>query len=257
MRLLVVEGNAQSGSHRIAGLGGKPYHQGYADTLRRLQPGAEIVWAFPSESGANALPDRFAFSDFDGAAWTGSSLDVYIDSPPVRNQLAFAEKLFASGVPIFGSCWGLQILTQALGGRVHRNPRGREIGVAAPITLNAAGRAHPMYAGKADRFPAFTVHLDEVIEPVPGGTLLAANPMSPVQAFAYENAGGRFWGVQYHPEFDRATMGLIYDRLRPALIEEGLFASDAEVDAAKAALTKAPNVFDQIELRNWLGSLTA
>ncbi len=256
MRILIVEGMEQTGVTRVRDAGGTPYHEGYAKVLQAIDPALECVPAFPSEDGTQALPDGFAFSDFAGAAWTGSYLDAFSQVPSVLNQLNFAEKLFAAGVPIFGSCWGLQIITTALGGRVHRIPKGREIGVSRSITLTEAGKDHPMFKGKQNRFEAFTVHLDEVIEPAQGTTLLASNDHSNVQAMAGEQSGNWFWATQYHPEFGADDMVFLYGRLARLLVEEGLYETEEEARGAGTALTKGPEAYDRIELRNWLAAIS-
>ncbi|MBN4046457.1 type 1 glutamine amidotransferase [bacterium AH-315-P15] len=256
LRLLVVEGNTEHGSARIAECGGKPYAQGYSAVLKDLRDDIECTAVFPSEDGANSLPPGVTFDDFEGAVWTGSALNAYDDVPPVLNQLRFAENLFASGTPIFGSCWGLQIVTRALGGRVRKNPKGREIGIATDICLNAEGRAHPMFEDKAFCFDGFAVHTDEIEDPAPGSRILASNTMSAIQALSIES-GGRFWGVQYHPEFDAHDVAIIYKRLAPDIVREGLFTDLDAVTIAARNLQVGEQAFDRLELKNWLKTLGA
>ena len=77
-------------------------------------------------------------------------------------QIELVRAALTTGTPLFGSCWGLQVITAAAGGSVRKNPKGREIGFGRGIRLTEAGRKHPMYVGKLDVFNAPTVHLDEV-----------------------------------------------------------------------------------------------
>ena len=97
-------------------------------------------------------------------------------------QVDLVRAALNTGTPVFGSCWGLQVITAAAGGSVRKNPKGREIGFGRGIRLTEAGRKHPMYVGKLDVFNAPTVHLDEVDTVPPGTTVLATNAMSAVQA---------------------------------------------------------------------------
>ncbi len=60
---------------------------------------------------------------YDGVAFTGSSLDVFDDIPEVTRQIELARAVFATGTPLFGSCWGLQVMSVAAGGTVCRNPK--------------------------------------------------------------------------------------------------------------------------------------
>ena len=134
-----------------------------------------------------------------------------------------------TGTPVFGSCWGLQIITVAAGGAVRKNPKGREIGFGRGIRLTEAGRKHPMYVGKLDVFNAPTVHLDEVETLPPGATVLASNAMSDVQSVEIRTKGSIAWGVQYHPEYPLRELAAIVRRIGTRLIDEGFFADEADI----------------------------
>jgi GMP synthase (glutamine-hydrolysing) len=99
------------------------------------------------------------------------------------------------------------------------------------------------------------VHLDEVAEVAPGTNVLASNAMSPVQAASIEVSGGRFWGVQYHPEFNAADMLRIFGAIGEGLVTEGTYESQKAVDAMCEHFRTGPNNYDRIELKNWLASL--
>lgn len=272
-QVLVIEGNARATSETMESLGGQPYATSYAALLESISPDVTCSIAQPSENGVDCLPEGKSLSDFDGFVWTGSALSCYQDCPEVPNQIDFAKEILASGKPIFGSCWGLQIIVNALGGSVRANPNGREIGIGRDIKLSEAGAAHPMYDGKDSPFDALEVHLDEV-ETIPdGAVVLASNDMSEVQALALETDDVDFWGVQYHPEFDFATVALVMKRLKQLLQDEEIAKSDAEVeewiaafskmDVEDAARRKAFRKFDltrsvtepahrHLEISNWL-----
>src|SRR4051812_33896605 len=209
-RLLVVEGNtAELRADHIAA-GGQVMSDGYADVLRNLLPEAVVDICYPADPGAN-LPIG-GLEGYDGVAITGSALNVYDAGPAIEPQIELARAILKSRTPLFGSCWGLQVITVAAGGTVRANPKGREIGVARRIALTKAGREHPMYAGKGSVFDAVTVHLDEVETLAPGTTVLAANAQSRVQAAEIKIDGAVAWAVQYHPEFSLAEMAAIVRR---------------------------------------------
>jgi GMP synthase (glutamine-hydrolysing) len=136
-----------------------------------------------------------------------------------------------SGTPIFGSCWGLQLLTVAAGGQVRRNPKGREIGFGRSIRLTDEGRKHPMYVGKPAVFNAPTVHLDEVETLPPGAKVLATNQMSDIQSAEIRYNGTVAWGVQYHPEYPLREIAAIVRRIGAKLIEEGFFLDETDLKA--------------------------
>lgn len=178
---------------------------------------------------SETLPPGIALTDFDGVAWTGSALSATSSEPPVRRQIELARQVFEAGVPCFGSCWGLQIVCAALGGTVRANPKGTEIGVARRIRLTPAGAAHAMHRDKGAVFDAVAIHRDEVATLPTGATVLATNAMSDIQAVEITNGRGRFWGVQYHPEFDLGTIRLLIERDRDDLIDQGLFRDHDDV----------------------------
>jgi GMP synthase (glutamine-hydrolysing) len=227
-RLLVIEGNTAAGRARHQAAGGTAASEGYANLLRELLPGAVADIAYPADSGAN-LPDRMGLEGYDGIAITGSALHIYHGGPEIQRQVDLARTLLGTGTPVFGSCWGLQLLTVAAGGSVRRNPKGREIGFGRAIRLTAAGREHPMFAGKADSFEAVTVHLDEVETIPPDTSVLALNAMAGVQAAELRRNGTVAWGVQYHPEYSLQELAAIVRRTGTKLVEEGFFATETDL----------------------------
>src|SRR3954469_11301983 len=227
-RLLVIEGNTPENRAQHVAAGGTVASTGYAALLQELLPGAVVDICFPADPGAN-LPNGQALEGYDGIAITGSGLHVYEASPAVTNQIELVRTALKSGTPVFGSCWGLQVLTVAAGGVVRKNPKGREIGFGRRIKLTEPGRKHPMYVGKPEVFNAPTVHLDEVETVAPGTTILATNDVSDVQSAEIRVNGAVAWGVQYHPEYPLREIAAIVRRIGPRLIDEGFFLDTKEI----------------------------
>lgn len=234
-RLLVIEGNTAEARARQVQFGGQAASEGYAQVLRELCPGAVTDICYAADPGAN-LPDGGGIAGYDGIAITGSSLNIYNGGPEIAQQVALLRTVFDTGVPVFGSCWGLQILTVAAGGSVRRNPRGREVGFSRAIRLTPEGAAHDLFAGKPGVFEAMTVHLDEVETLPEGARLLAGNAHSQVQAAEIRAGRSVCWAVQYHPEYPFREMAAIFRRISPALVDEGFFADTASEDAFIADL---------------------
>jgi len=88
-----------------------------------------------------------------------------------------------------------------------------------------------MYAGKPRVFDAFTSHQDEITGLPAGAIALAANDFSAVQAVAVEHRGGRFWAVQYHPEYDLHELARLAQLRTPGLVAQGSFANEAAAAA--------------------------
>jgi GMP synthase (glutamine-hydrolysing) len=229
-RLLVIEGNSPQTMSEHVAAGGVPASKGYANLLRELLSGAAVDICYPGDAAA-ALPAGAALEGYDGIAITGSSLHVYNGGPEVLRQVELVRSVLPTGTPLFGSCWGLQVIAAAAGGSVRKNPKGREIGFGRGIRLSEAGRKHPMYVGKLDVFNAPTVHLDEVDSLPPGSTVLASNAMSAVQSVEIRTEGSVAWGVQYHPEYPLRELAAIVRRIGTRLIGEGFFADESDMKA--------------------------
>ncbi|MGJ5175679.1 type 1 glutamine amidotransferase [Bradyrhizobium oligotrophicum] len=272
LKLLVLEGNSLAGRRRWAEIAGRTPSESYADVLRGLAPEAAVDIATPADADARLQQPIDAYQ---GIVITGSALNIYQREPESLRQIELVRTIFAQGVPMFGSCWGLQLATVAAGGEVLLNPAGREVGFARKIALNEAGRAHPMHAGRGAVFDAPAIHSDIVTRLPPDATVTARNAMSKVQAAEIRSGRGRFWGVQYHPEFSLQDVAWVIRRIGQPLIDEGFFAGLAELERYAADLATlyrdrdrrdilwrlgldqdvANDVLRLAEISNWLASL--
>ncbi|HXT06656.1 MAG TPA: type 1 glutamine amidotransferase [Roseiarcus sp.] len=227
-RLLVAEGNSAEGRRRIVSFVGQTPSESYAAVLRELAPEATVDICFPADADAR-MPAPL--DSYDGVAITGSSLTIHLREPESLRQVEFARAAFALGLPMFGSCWGLQVATVAAGGEVRANPRGREVGFARKVTLTDAGRAHPLHSGRGLAFDAPAIHADEVATLPPGAAVTATNAMSQVQAAEIRAGASVVWAVQYHPEYSLADIAAVVRRYGQRLVDDGLFASLADLEA--------------------------
>jgi GMP synthase (glutamine-hydrolysing) len=273
-RILVFNGTPQAAESRLVEAGSRTY-----DTLireafdRHLADRAKIDYFTLRIADGERLPQGLGIVDFDGVWISGSPFNAYrLDQRSVQAQIDLVREIWEKGVPALGSCWGLQLMTVALGGTVHLNPRGREVGVARRINQTSEGRAYVMHHDKAPTFEALCVHEDEVAALPPFGTVLASNDVSRVQAAVMTDGDRCFWGVQYHPEFDLATIAAIIATRMEIHLREGLASSEEDVAAIVAdyrALATDPlrrdlaskhgvgaDILDPgqrtLEFRNWL-----
>jgi len=230
-RVLIIDGNRAAIRDQQVAAGGSPSGEGYACTLEYL---AEVRCDIVRPADAEVRLGR-PLDAYDGVAITGSALNVYDGGAHIERQIELARATFTAGVPFFGSCWGMQVAVAAAGGRVRPNPLGREFGFARRIELSEAGRRHPMFGGKPAVFEAIAVHRDDIGELPAGALVLAANDMG-VQALELRHGRGVFWGVQYHPEYSFAEIAACAVRYGAKLIDDGLFADRAELDAFVADL---------------------
>ena len=138
-----------------------------------------------------------------GVIVLGGEMGVYQTEryPYLDRVRAFMKETVAAGVPLLGICLGGQLLAQVLGGEV-RSPSPHGEKGSHPVRLTGAGRLDPLFRGVPDPFSAFQLHNDSFAPP-PSALLLADSAACPAQAFRFaENA----YGVQFHPEVDRAIV---------------------------------------------------
>jgi GMP synthase (glutamine-hydrolysing) len=175
------------------------------------------------------LPDPASAA---GAIVTGSAAMVSDREPWSEATGRWLADAVRVGTPVLGICYGHQLLAQALGGRVGRNPRGREIGtVEVRFESAVAGDALLGFLGSRVQF--HTSHLESVLELPAGSRRLASSRLDPNHAFS---VGERAWGIQFHPEFDADIMRG-YLEGRRAQVE----AESTDVDALLAAVRDTPD----------------
>ena len=232
-RILVIDGNRAATREQQVAAGGQGSGEGYVSVLQRLAPlDCDIVR--PAD-GVVQFPAGVGLGDYDGAAISGSALNIYDGGAHIERQIELTRAVFDNGVPCFGSCWGMQVAVTALGGRVRPNPLGREFGFARRIAMTESGRQHPMYREKPAVFEAVTVHRDDIEQLPPGAVVLASSDMG-LQAVELQHGRGRFWGVQYHPEYSYTEIAATTLRYAEVLLRERWFVDRAALDAFVADL---------------------
>jgi GMP synthase (glutamine-hydrolysing) len=224
-RILIFDGAPAQSQRVIASHGGPNNSQMFERALSLHQGGLDFHTL--NVADGERLPEGLALIDFDGIVITGSPLSVYKTRPEVTRQIELAREAFQSGVPMYGSCWGLQLMTATLGGVVRLNPEGRELGVARNIVPTEAGSGHFLFSGKPKAFDALCSHQDDVATLPPDAIALASNGMSDVQAAEISRGSSHFIGVQYHPEHTLATTAAIIEARQDRLVTEG-FAKSPE-----------------------------
>jgi GMP synthase (glutamine-hydrolysing) len=155
--------------------------------------------------------------DYAGVLVTGSGAMVTEREEWSERSAAWLRDAAAAGRPLFGICYGHQLLAHALGGTVDWNPRGREMGTV-PLSLHPGAANDPLFAGLPGTIHAHTTHLQTVLAPPPDAHVLAASDRDDCQAFRWGDAA---WGVQFHPEFNTGVMRGYIAARADALAGEG------------------------------------
>jgi GMP synthase (glutamine-hydrolysing) len=133
--------------------------------------------------------------DADAFVITGSSSSVTERAPWMLRSQALVSAIARARVPLLGICFGHQMIAEALGGEVRRNPLGREIGTVRVCRLGDDA----LFAGLPRTFDVQATHVDAVMKLPPGARVLARTALDPHSAF---RVGDAVRAVQFHPEFD-------------------------------------------------------
>jgi GMP synthase (glutamine-hydrolysing) len=149
-------------------------------------------------TGPPEISDVLAYD----ALMVGGSADYYVSNrslPRFMDQLALLGEVVDRGHPTFASCFGFQLLTEALGGKVIHDPASTEVGTY-DLVLTEEGRADPLLGRLPPIFAAQMGRKDRV-EILPSDALhLAASERNPHQAFRVRDKP--VWSTQFHPELD-------------------------------------------------------
>lgn len=119
---------------------------------------------------------------------SGGPSSVYAEGAP-----GIDDAVFTSGVPVFGMCYGFQLMARGLGGEV-AHTGAREYG-RTPVTISDGGT---LLADLPVTHNVWMSHGDSVQAAPEGFTVLASTTVTPVAAF--EDTGRGLAGVQWHPE---------------------------------------------------------
>jgi GMP synthase (glutamine-hydrolysing) len=165
--------------------------------------------------GGESLPKDS--SPYAGVLISGSGAMVTERHDWSERSAEWLREAAHAGMPLFGICYGHQLLAHALGGAVDYNPQGREMGTV-PMQLHADAAADPLFAGLPGEIDVQATHRQSVLSPPPSATVLARSEKDACQAFRWREA---VWGVQFHPEFSTALMRSYIHARREALTTEG------------------------------------
>jgi len=109
-------------------------------------------------------------------------------------------RLFDLGVPILGICYGMQLITHLMGGRVDPSAH-REFGRAELHTSDAS----PLFEGVTQNSVVWMSHGDRINQLPPGFKATANTGNSPIAAI--ENPEKKIYALQFHPEVVHSAEG--------------------------------------------------
>ena len=135
-----------------------------------------------------------------GIILSGGPLNVYDN-----NKFNFNKDILKSNVPILGICFGHQILSKELGGKVKKSNK-REFGLVE-IKKISNSLLTKNFFNKNNKNNVWMSHADQVSKMPDKFKLIASSKNSNLTII--ENNDNKFYGVQFHPEVTHTNKGKI------------------------------------------------
>ncbi len=167
---------------------GSQYAQLIARRVRELKVYAEIV-------AHDVTPDDVRAQGANGLILSGGPASVLDDGAPFPDR-----GIFDLGVPVLGICYGMQVMSHLLGGKVEPGER-REYGPAAIAVIENS----MLFEGLPKELDVWMSHGDRV-SVVPEGFTLTAKSANGLEA-AMADPARKLHGLQFHPEVVHTPRG--------------------------------------------------
>lgn len=165
------------------------YNQLIARRVRECNVYSEIV---PYKISIEEIKEK----NPKGIILTGGPSSVYEEDAPRCDK-----EIFNLGIPILGICYGMQFMTDSLGGKVQRAEM-REYG-EIPVKINSNSK---LFQGLEDTNVCLMSHTDYV-ENIPNGfKIIGTTDNCP--AAAIEDEQRRLYGIQFHTEVNNTANGV-------------------------------------------------
>lgn len=170
---------------------------------------------------------------------TGSWAMVTDKEPWSEYVAEWIREAMAIEMPLFGVCYGHQLMAHALGGTVDYHPDGREMGCET-VSLLPAADTDEMMSTWPKHFPAHLTHEQTIVKLPEGAVALARSNHDPHQVVRY---GRNAISTQFHPEFTPDHLAALIRRRSAMLIAEErdpahLMASLQETSHARGLLRR-------------------
>ena len=167
---------------------GGQYNQLIARRVRECNVYSEVV-------PFNISIEKIKEKNPKGIIFTGGPSSVYGENSP-----KCAEGIFELGIPVLGICYGMQLMSHELGGKV-KSATTREYG---ETTVNIDNTS-PLFEGFGDTNIFLMSHTDYVEEVPNGFKKIGSTSVCPNAAM--ENQEKKLYGIQFHPEVNNSING--------------------------------------------------
>ena len=167
---------------------GSQYVQLIARRVRELGVYSEIInW----DEGIEEIEKSKPY----GLILSGGPSSVYSPDAPLPDP-----EIYNLGIPVLGICYGLQVITHQLGGRVEKSNK-QEYGRARLRVV----KEDPLFQGLPGEFDVWMSHADKVVSLPEGFETLAVSDNSPHAVVRHRERG--IYGLQFHPEVAHTSYG--------------------------------------------------
>ena len=172
---------------------GSQFTQLIARRVRELGVYSEII----NHKKINLKLDK---EQINGIILSGGPLNVY-----QSKKVKFNKEIFKWNKPILGICFGHQVISKELGGKV-KQAKNREFGLAKLKRLNKSELTNNFF-NKSGINNVWMSHADEVTKLAKGFKVVAKTNTSKFSII--ENRTKNFYGIQFHPEVSHTEKGKI------------------------------------------------
>ena len=170
---------------------GSQFTQLIARRIREFGVYSEII----SHKKINSKLDK---NQINGIILSGGPLNVH-----QSKKVKFNKKIFKWNVPILGICFGHQVISKELGGKV-KKAKHREFGLAKLKRLNKSKLTVNFFT-KTGINKVWMSHADEVTKLAKGFKVIAKTNTSNFSII--ENKSKNYYGIQFHPEVSHTENG--------------------------------------------------
>jgi GMP synthase (glutamine-hydrolysing) len=167
---------------------GAQYSQLIARRVRECNVYCEIM---PYDTPLTKLKEK----DVKALILSGGPSSVYEQNAPKPDKA-----IWTSGIPIFGICYGVQLIGENMGGKVASGSK-KEYGKTELIIDDNSD----IFAGLSTQIDSWMSHGDKIAEMPKGFVKLAHTPNTEIAAIG--NPEKKVYGVQFHPEVVHTPKG--------------------------------------------------
>ena len=173
---------------------GSQFTQLIARRIREIRVFSEII-SHKKNKKKNIIKDKIS-----GIILSGGPLNVY-----ETNKFKFDKKILELNIPFLGICFGHQVLSKELGGKVKKS-KYREFGLAE-IKKISNSKLTKNFFNKKGVVNVWMSHADQVSKMPKNFRIIASSKNSKFTII--ENDYKKFYGVQFHPEVTHTSKGKV------------------------------------------------